>query len=203
MRVEPDALAYGQVELGFAFTKRILVFNDGDAPLNVNVADNRGADAACVSNLAQWPSRESGNSVIPPKPASGTSSREFKMAYRPSTPGAHSIGMRVTGDDPANSPQSVSLTGEGIPPIPIDSVPVLDRSGSMGQFSGPHRKIDALQRASHMFVHLPPDLLAHAADASSPAKRPSSSPGTKRCAGAGRLAQERCLRNQKLVGLKV
>ncbi len=50
--------------------------------------------------------------------------------------------------------KDVTLTGEGIAPIPIDSVLVLDRSGSMADSAGPRRKIDALQTAADLFVHL-------------------------------------------------
>lgn len=154
MSVEPSVINYRGVELGFAYTRSVLVRNDGDAPLTVTVSDDCGADAACVSNQAQWPSRETGTFVIPSKPDSGTSLKTFRMTYSPRAAGAHSIRMRVTGNDPTNPSQSVTLMGEGLPPIPIDSVLVLDRSGSMSEFSGPQRKIDALQRASHMFVHL-------------------------------------------------
>jgi Mg-chelatase subunit ChlD len=160
MRVESNLLDYHQVELGYTFTKAIVVFNDGDAPLIVNVSDNCGTDATCIANQAQWMSREttptSSPVTIPPRPPSGQSFRAFRMVYRPTSlsPPPHEIQMRVTGNDLANSSQDVTLRAEAVTPIPIDSVLVLDRSGSMRDLVGPHRKIEALKTAADLFVHL-------------------------------------------------
>ena len=38
LRVSDTTLDYGEVELGFAFTKAIVINNDGDADLEVSVA---------------------------------------------------------------------------------------------------------------------------------------------------------------------
>jgi von Willebrand factor type A domain len=174
MRLESTLLDYHQVELGFTSTKVIVVYNDGDLPLNVNVVDNCGTDAACIANQMQWDSRETGMFTIPgaTSPAGPVSSsfaqclptpahpnpnpRCFRMAYQPNSlsPPPHVIQMRVSGNDLLNPSQDVTLRAEAIAPIPIDSVLVLDRSGSMAGLVGPHRKIEALRTASDMFVHL-------------------------------------------------
>ena len=57
MQIQEAVLDYGQVELGFAFTKAIVVNNDGDAPLVVSVTNLSAANP----DLGQWSDINVGN----------------------------------------------------------------------------------------------------------------------------------------------
>ncbi len=151
MRLESNVLNYREVELGFAFKKAIVVYNDGDAPLTVTVSDISTGDPMFEPNLMHWSSLEIGG---PRTVAVGTTPEIFEEVYEPLALGAHTIRLRVSGNDLTNPSQNVTLTGEGISPIPIDNVLVLDRSFSMNESAGPRRKIDALQTAADMYLHL-------------------------------------------------
>jgi hypothetical protein len=150
-------LDYGDVELGFTFHKAIIVFNDGDAALNVSTSDlcppsppSCGGDAT----HAKWVTREIATRTVAPG-----GSTEFRMDYQPTPPVSATlddIRVRVTGNNTVPAPQNVDveLRGRGVAPVPIDSVLVLDRSGSMAQLVGQRRKIEALQTAASMYVDL-------------------------------------------------
>ena len=148
MRLESPILDYREVELGFAFTKAIIIHNDGDAPLEVSV--NIHPDFTDNPNLEHYSLREGFATVN-----HGAAPAIFQQVYEPqATGGPHEILMRVSGNDPLAPSQDITLTGRGIPPIPIDNVLVLDRSGSMVESAGARRKIDALQTAADLYVHL-------------------------------------------------
>jgi hypothetical protein len=146
MRLESTTLDYREVELGFAFTKAIVIHNDGDVPLQVSVTNISGDDP----DLVHYSLNEGSASVNP-----GAQPAIFREVYEPQAIGGpHTIQMRATGNDLTNPIQDVSLAGEGIAPVPIDSALVLDRSGSMAQSAGQRRKIDALQTAADLYAHL-------------------------------------------------
>src|SRR5438445_4731150 len=151
MRVQADLLDYHQVELGFSFTKAIVVYNDGDAPLQITVSDISTGNPLFAPNLKHWSTLETGGPVLV---SPGSTPHIFKETYTPLSVGSHVIRLRVDGNDLSNPTRDITLQGQGITPIPIDSVLVLDRSGSMADSAGPRRKIDALQTAADMFVHL-------------------------------------------------
>ncbi|HYY57452.1 MAG TPA: choice-of-anchor X domain-containing protein [Pyrinomonadaceae bacterium] len=150
-------LDYGDVELGFTFHKAIIVFNDGDADLNVTVADLcPPATPSCGSDAThgRWIVRQLGTRTVTPG-----NNTAFHMDYRPIAPvsaALDAINVRVTGINtvPANQTVDVALRGHGVAPIPIDTVLVLDRSGSMADTVGLRRKIEALQTAASMYVEL-------------------------------------------------
>ena len=150
MVVDPAGdLDFRQVEIGFAFSKPILVSNLGDAPLIVTVAD-----AAVPGDTPdQWSLRESGMRVINP----GGDTELFRQVCEPNAEGTYNMTKTVTGNDPNNLSQTINMSCEGIPPIPIDAVLVLDRSGSMDQRLGgatADRKIESMQRAASLFGDL-------------------------------------------------
>jgi hypothetical protein len=154
IRLNSIVIDYLEVERGFAFTKPLIIYNDGDAPLHATVALDPSPPASCV-DLAHWQppdgSLELGNVTI----ASGDN-HVFREVYAPQDVGPHCSSLLVTSDDedPADQSLTVRLQGEGIAPIPLDSVLVLDRSGSMGGNAGSRRKIDAMQSAADLFTHL-------------------------------------------------
>ena len=145
MRLESTLLDYHQVELGFEFTKAIIVHNDGDATLNLNVADVVPLSA----DAPQWSTRETGSSNL----AAGDEVI-FRQIYAPQSTTTHSTQLVVSGNDLSNPSQTVTLIGEGTPGVPIDAVLILDRSGSMSDPAGAGSKIQALQRAAALFTDL-------------------------------------------------
>lgn len=147
MRLEETVLDYGGVELGFAFTKAIVIHNDGDADLVVSAASASPGSP----DLTQWPVSDlAAGATI----AAGAAPLVLKQEFLPTSLGAHQIGITVTSNDPAQPSVLVQLKGSGISPIPIDSVLVLDRSGSMSETAGARRKIDALGTAADLFANL-------------------------------------------------
>jgi hypothetical protein len=148
MRIESTSLDFHDVEIGFTFTKAIIVHNDGDAPLVVTVAD----PSPLPADAAQWSERDTGTFTINP----GDPPHAYKQACTPTAAGSYATSMLATSNDTVHPSATVIMTCAGIPPVPIDAVLVLDRSGSMaGQLGGVGpRKIEVLQRAASLFVDL-------------------------------------------------
>lgn len=71
----------------------------------------------------------------------------------PSFPGSLQV---TTPDDPANPLETVDLLAQAIPPMPIDTVLVFDRSGSMGEPTGVpgQRKVDLAIEAGKLYAAL-------------------------------------------------
>lgn len=147
MRIEETVLNYGDVELGFTFTKALVIHNDGDADLTFSVT-TLGA-----VNSAIWPEiTPLMNTTLTP----GDPPMVLPQRYAPQTTGTSpdTIQLRVTSNDPSITQQDIMLTGRGIGPIPLDTVLVLDRSGSMSDRVGERFKIDALQVAANLYSDL-------------------------------------------------
>lgn len=147
MRLGETMLDYRQVELGFAFKKAIVIHNDGYAPLVVSVTDQSTSDPDRV----QWSEL---NEVINGTVPAGGGPLLVPQVYEPGALGSHDIQFNVTSNDPGNETTTVILTGEGISPVPIDSVLVLDRSGSMSDTAGARQKIHAMRDAADLYTHL-------------------------------------------------
>jgi hypothetical protein len=146
MQLDSVLLDYHEVELGFAFTKAIVVHNTGDAPLNLTVADITPLD----TDAPQWSTREVGITTVAPG-----GQAIFKEVFEPLATGNYSMQMRVTGNDPTNPEDIVTLNAQAIPPIPIDAVSVMDRSGSMSESAGTAGdKITVLKQAANLFTDL-------------------------------------------------
>lgn len=146
MRLESSTLDYRDVELGFTFTQAIIVHNDGDAPLTLTVSDISAGDPDLVHF-----NQNTGSVTI----NAGDPAAVFRQEFSPQAAGGpYTIQMQASGNDPANPSQVVILTGNGVAPVPIDSVLILDRSGSMADPAGARYKIHALQTAADLFTHL-------------------------------------------------
>jgi hypothetical protein len=148
MRIEELVLDYGEVELGFSFRKALVVHNDGDAPLTFSVDIPTAAEDPDVD---QWSEREGATDRTL---APGDPPAVLRYTYQPDAIASHSFQVEVTGDDGANPAQVVTLTGTGRAPLPIDSMLVLDRSGSMDDAIGERRKIDSMRDAAALYADL-------------------------------------------------
>jgi len=143
LRVADTTLDYREVELGFAFTKAIILYNDGNADLDVSVA--------ITTPSGQWTENETTATVTispfdPPM--------ILRQVFEPTALGTHSMQMMVTSNDPVTPTQPITLTGIGRDPIPVDTVLVLDRSGSMKDPAGDRIKIEALRDAAMLYTDL-------------------------------------------------
>ncbi len=147
LRVD-SILDFGEVELGFAFKKALVVHNDGDAPLTISVAITTPASDP---DLDQWSDL---NEITPIVIQPGGDPVILTQIYEPDELATHTIQMEVTSDDPSTATQVVTLTGTGISPVPVDSVLVLDRSGSMEDPAGDRKKIDAMRDAAMLYTDL-------------------------------------------------
>ncbi len=141
MRIEEIVLDYGEVELGFSFRKALVVHNDGDANLTVNIVAPTG-DTGQWSEIAPAASR-----TIAP----GSPPEVFLYTYSPQAVAAHTMQMQLTSND---GNQTINFTGSGRNPLPIDTVLVLDRSGSMADAVGDRRKIHAARDAASLYSDL-------------------------------------------------
>ena len=147
IRFDETVLDYRDVELGFSFAKALVIHNDGDAPLVFTVTNPSTADP----DLQYWPEINlATNRILNP----GDPPAVLRQTYRPGALGAHTIQLQVTSNDGATPSQAITLTGTGVAPIPIYSVLVLDRSGSMSGQAGDRKKIEALRDAANLYSDL-------------------------------------------------
>ena len=147
MVVEENDLDYHDVELGFSYTKAIVVRNDGDADLVITISKVTPATPA----IAQWSTVDLANnvSILP------GANQVFKETFSPNILGGpYSFQLLVSSNDLLNASQTVTLHGNATTPIPIDNVLVVDRSGSMSEAAGTQTKIQALQKAANLYVDL-------------------------------------------------
>lgn len=139
---------YKDVELGFAFKKALAIHNDGDAALTVSVST---ITPSTNPNRTHWSQlNNSGAIIINP----GDDPLILPQIFEPKAPGTHTIQMRVTSNDPTTATQDITLTGKGTTPIPLDTVLVLDRSGSMRDPAGDRIKVQAMRDAAMLYTDL-------------------------------------------------
>ncbi len=147
LRVD-TVLDFREVELGFAFKKALVIHNDGDAALTVS---------ATVTTPTSDPNRDQWselNEITPVIIQPGGAPVILPQVYEPQALGTHTIQMQVSSDDPSTPTQNITLTGTGVTPIPLDTVLVLDRSGSMADPAGDRKKIDAMRDAAMLYTDL-------------------------------------------------
>lgn len=147
MRVE-SVLNFGEVELGFAFKKALVIHNDGDAALTVSVTRTTPNGDP---NVTQWSEL---NEITPIIIQPGDDPLVLPQVYEPQALGTHTIQFQVAGNDPSTPTQNVVFSGKGIAPIPVDSLLVLDRSGSMNDLAGDRKKIEAMRDAAQLYTDL-------------------------------------------------
>ncbi len=144
IRIEEEVINFGDVELGFSFRKALVVHNDGDAALTFSVS------SSSPINNTIWPEITMGtNLTVNP----GDAPIVLSQIFEPQSLGTETLQLQLTSSA-IPAPQTVTLTGRGISPIPLDSVLVMDRSGSMNDQVGDRRKIDAMQIAANLYSDL-------------------------------------------------
>lgn len=147
MRISETVLNYGEVELGFAYSKAIVIHNDGGEPLEVAVSLDDAADP----DLPQWAeTNEISTVTIPP----GSPPLILRQTYEPQVEASHDLLFRVTSNDATAPSASILLTGAGVAGVPIDTVLVLDRSGSMQDPAGERIKVEAMGDAAMLYTDL-------------------------------------------------
>jgi hypothetical protein len=145
-----NVLNYRDVELGFSYALGIIVHNDGDAPLVFDITEADPADPDRI----HWTggiSAPTGVTVAP-----GASSDQIQT-FTPTAVGVgFSLTLRVAGTNHPSlpPPTDVILIGNGLAPVPLNSVLVLDRSGSMADSAGPVSKMSALLNAASIWTSL-------------------------------------------------
>lgn len=150
IRVEPQShvLDYHDVEIGFSYSLGIIVHNDGDAPLVFDLTESDPADPDRI----QWSqlSTPAGVTVAP-----GAASDQIQT-FTPQVLGNFALTLRVAGTNHPTLPPPIDvlLTGNGQAPIPLNSVLVLDRSGSMADSAGPVSKMSAMLNAANIWTSL-------------------------------------------------
>ncbi|NGO56120.1 vWA domain-containing protein [Allomesorhizobium camelthorni] len=144
-RIENTTLNFGDVEIGFTFSKGLVVHNDGDANLTVGVAVQGSPDTSIWTDIGV-----AANVTIKP----GDPPLVLRQEFKPKAPGVASMQLLVTTNDSTLASQAITLTGNGVSPKPLDSVLILDRSGSMADPAGDVNKIEALRSASQLYADL-------------------------------------------------
>jgi hypothetical protein len=138
---------YRNVELGFQFSRPLLIQNTGDLALTLQVSYLDPSDP----DLPHFQLETSGGSfTIPPY-----SEHIFKQTFQPTSIGSKDLIIVIHNTNDATfTSQNITLQGVGTPPVPIDVAMVLDRSGSMAETAGEIIKIEALRRSGKLFTEL-------------------------------------------------
>lgn len=150
MRISETTLDYGEVEIGFSFAKGLVIHNDGNDILEVSVT--QGSNPTDFDDRDQWTEVNLQTTTV--EIAAGDPPLILRQTYTPTTFINHSIYMTVTSNDSSSASERITLTGTGVEPAPIDSVLVLDRSGSMDEGAGDRRKIVAMRDATSLYADL-------------------------------------------------
>jgi hypothetical protein len=104
--VSPGSIAFGDDVVGNKTDARaVTLVNSGDAPLIISTFHLDGADAADFSQGADCP--------VSPNYLPAGGSCTIYVAFTPDSSGAKSATLQI-GDNAPDSPQTVSLTGNGI-----------------------------------------------------------------------------------------
>lgn len=137
---------YGEVEIDYSFHQAIKIGNDGDAPLTFDIALQDPADPD-VSEFTL--------DLGPKGPIAPGSFQLYEMTYHPTTTGNKDVVLVIdnTNEEPPTS-HTVNLHGMGTDPIPLSTMLVTDRSGSMDGKAGDVRKIEAASMAGTLYSNL-------------------------------------------------
>lgn len=143
LRLNQETLDFGTVELGFTHEIALEIHNDGDAAMEFSVTLEGAPNP-------EWSATPTAADVrIEP----GEPPERLAYSFSPTNLGEHSMDVRVVVST-LGVDQVVPLTGHGTAPEPIDTVLLLDRSGSMADALGGRDKIHAMRLASNLYAEL-------------------------------------------------
>lgn len=165
-------LNYGKIERGFRTVRFKVITNNGDGDLEFRARITAGANPAHAAlfglvlpdnDITDMPGTR-WYTVLPAERCGAGAVGENSVAvavsfFADDVPGVvYSanlvIDMHNDTNIPANMTWTFNLTAEIIPPIPVDAVLVLDRSGSMADNIGARKKFEAAVAAGRLFVQL-------------------------------------------------
>lgn len=108
IKAMPEAVEFGDVEIGMEQTALVTVTNTGNANLSLQSLAVEQADGAgfAFMPLAQLPLTVEPNAVV-----------EIEVVFTPSVEGAASAMLQIGSDDPENPMVDVMLTGAGFEPV--------------------------------------------------------------------------------------
>lgn len=140
---------YHEVEVDYSFRQAICIRNTGDAPLTFQTRLQDPADP----DLPEF-TLDTGDKgpLAPGGPYC------YEMTYHPSTSGPKDVFVIVDHtNEPIPTTNTVRLHGEGTTPLPLSTMLVLDRSGSMSAMAGDVVKIQALSDSGVLYTELARD----------------------------------------------
>lgn len=164
-------MTFGQIERGFRTVRFITLRNDGDGDLTFRARITPGvnpADAALFglvlpdNDITDAPDNRP-YTVLPTTRcgAGPTGLNTVPVAvsfFADAPPGNFSANLTIDLHNATNAPAAqtwvFALTAEVIPPVPVDAVLVLDRSGSMADPVGARNKSQASLSAARLFVQM-------------------------------------------------
>ncbi len=137
---------YGEVERDYHYHQAVKIGNDGDAPLTfeISLQDPSDPDAGDFT-------LDLGNKG----PIGQSGSQLYEMTFHPSSNGAKEVFLVIenTNEEPPTS-RTVRLYGTGTDPVPLSTMLVIDRSGSMDGMAGTVRKIEAARDSGNLYATL-------------------------------------------------
>ncbi len=137
---------YGEVEIGYEFRQAVNIGNSGDAPLSFQI---RLRDDPTDPDVAEF-TLDLGIKTI-----TAEDTELFEMSFRPSSNGAKDIFLVIDNtNEPTSTSRIVRLHGSGTDPIPLSTILVIDRSGSMSGAAGDAIKIEAARDAGLLYTEL-------------------------------------------------
>ena len=152
--VLPTTLDFGDVPHGMTMYRSIEITNR-----RIGWPGKMQIDLSAVSGEFDFAPGTETTFLLPAPILEPFTSKQIFIAFTSTDIGGpnHSGSFDVSSpDDPAGSPISVDLFANSVPPVPVDSVLVIDRSGSMsGETGVPNEtKIDHAISASSLYISL-------------------------------------------------
>jgi hypothetical protein len=138
---------YGEVERDYSFRQAVKVENRGDAELRFTIRLQDPADP----DVGEF-TLDLGAKTIPAGPGP---TAWFEMTFHPTSNGPKEIVLVVDGtNEPTPTTHTVRLHGAGTDPVPLSTMMVVDRSGSMDGAAGAVRKIEAARDAGVLYTEI-------------------------------------------------
>jgi hypothetical protein len=148
--LEWTEIDYREVEIDYYFHQALKVTNLGDAPLTFDIRVQDPADP----DLGQFDLTTGSQG-----PIAGGLSALYEMTFHPTSSGNKEILLVVDNtNEMTPTSTTVTLKGSGTNPIPLSSVLVIDRSGSMDGLCGDVKKNEAARQAGILYTNLIRDM---------------------------------------------